>query len=209
MEGQIRQEENFGMRFGMKVGSHWKFECYSHHHKDGSKCVSPWMDEKTGEPCCSLGIPLEEHEHRLKWKDTIENLVVTAGRDKLLDAVFKTGYTTPDPHVGLKDTGTVDPADTMASHAGWVTLTVYSNGTDPAFAPGTISGGAVSNSASKAVFNINAPDDVYGAFLKLDDDTKGGATGILYGAGNFTGGTRAVQSGDTLNVQIDLSITAS
>ncbi len=191
-----------------KAGALWSFECYSHHHKDGSKCLSPWNDEKTGKPCCLHGVSFEEHEHRLKWIDEIQNLVVTAGRDKLLDATFKTGLASPAWYVGLKDTGTVDPTDIMSSHAGWATITPYSNATDPAFTPGTISAGAVNNSASKAVFNINASDDVYGAFLK-DDNTKGGTSGTLYGAGNFTGGTRSVQDGDTLNVQINLSITAS
>jgi hypothetical protein len=95
----------------------------------------------------------------------------------------------------------------MASHASWATITPYSNATDPAFTPGAISGGSVDNSASKAVFNINATDDVYGAFLK-DNNTKGGSTGILYGAGDF-GAYRSVLSGDTLNVQITCSITAS
>ena len=63
------------------------------------------------------------------------------------------------------------------------------------------------NSAAKAVFNINATDEVFGAFLK-DDSTKGGTAGILYGAGDF-GASRNVENGDTLNVQIDLSVTAS
>jgi hypothetical protein len=141
------------------------------------------------------------------WEEKFENLVVTAGRDKLLDATLKTGLASPAWYVGLKDTGTPVAGDTMASHASWATITPYSNATDPAFTPGAISGGSVDNSASKAVFNINATDDVYGAFLK-DNNTKGGSTGILYGAGDF-GAYRSVLSGDTLNVQITCSITAS
>ena len=143
----------------------------------------------------------------LKWVEEFDNLVVTAGRNKYLDATLKTGLAAPLWYVGLKDTGTPDPADTMASHASWATITPYSNATDPAWTPGTISGGSVDNSGSKAVFNINATDDVYGAFMK-DNNTKGGATGTLLGAGDF-GAPRAVESGDTLSVTVTCSISAS
>lgn len=143
----------------------------------------------------------------LKWDETFENLVVTAGRDKYLDATLKTGLTTPLWYVGLKGTGSPVAGDTMASHAGWSTITPYSNATNPAFTPGTISAGSVDNSASKAVFNINASSTVFGAFL-TDNNTKGGTTGILLGAGDFAS-SRAVLDGDTLNVTVTCSITSS
>ncbi len=143
---------------------------------------------------------------RLKWVDGFENLVVTVGLNKYLDATLKTGLAAPAWYVGLKGTGTVVAGDTMSSHAGWAEITPYSNGTRPAFTPGVISGGSVDNSAAKAVFNINANTTVYGA-LMADDSTKGGATGTLLGAGDF-GTARAVQSGDTLNVQVTCTITA-
>lgn len=131
--------------------------------------------------------------------------MVTAGLNKLLDATIKTGLTSPAWYVGLKGTGSMVAGDTMASHAGWSTITPYSNANDPAFTAGTIASGAVDNSGSKAVFNINATDTVYGAFLK-DNNTKGGSTGTLYGGADFSA-SRAVASGDTLNVQINLSIS--
>lgn len=142
----------------------------------------------------------------LKWTDGFENLVVTAGLNKYLDATLKTGLAAPLWYVGLKGTGAVVAGDTMASHAGWAEITPYSNATRPAFTPGTISAGSVDNSAAKAVFNINANTTVYGAFM-ADDSTKGGATGTLLGAGDFAA-SRAVQSGDTLNIQITCTITA-
>jgi hypothetical protein len=48
---------------------------------------------------------------------------------------------------------------------------------------------------------------IAGAFL-VDNSTKGGTTGTLYGAGDFNA-DRSVSNGDTLNVQVDLSITSS
>jgi len=142
------------------------------------------------------------------WEDEFDNLVVTEGRNLILDSTLTGGTRYTSWYVGLKDTGTPVAGDTMASHGSWATITPYSDASDPAWTPGSVSGGSVDNSASKAVFNINATDDVYGAFLKTDS-TKGGTAGKLYGAGDFSGGQRSVQSGDTLNVTTTASITAS
>lgn len=141
----------------------------------------------------------------LKWADGFHNLVVTAGLNKVLDATFKTGLTTPAWFVGLKLVGTVAAGDTMASHAGWTESSAYSEANRQAFTPGAIAAGSVDNSAAKAVFSINATATITGAFLS-DSNTKGGTTGTLYGAGDFSA-SRAVLSGDTLNVQV--TITAS
>lgn len=39
--------------------------------------------------------------------------------------------------------------------------------------------------------------------------TKSNGTGVLYGAGAFTGGDRTVASGDTLNVTVTLTAAAA
>ena len=101
------------------------------------------------------------------------------------------------------------PADTQASHAGFNEITPYSNATRPAWTKnGAPSGGAMSNSSSKASFTINATSRIFGAFMSTDS-TKAGTTGSLYGGGLFSTGSRSVLSGDTVNVQSDLSVTAS
>ncbi len=144
---------------------------------------------------------------KLKWVDGFENLVVTAGLNKYLDATLKTGLTTPAWYVGLKGTGTPAAADTMASHATWAEITPYSDATRPAWTAGTIASGSVDNSASKAVFNVNASSTVFGCFM-ADNSTKGGTTGTLLGAGDFSA-SRAVVSGDTLNVTVTCSVAAA
>lgn len=144
----------------------------------------------------------------LKWTEEFANLVVTEGLNKLLDATFKAGIASPAWYVGLKDTGTVTAGDTMASHAGWSELTNFSEGSRPGFTPGTVSGGSLDNSASKAVFSINVSDDIYGGFI-CDDATKGGTSGTLYGAGDFTSGAKSVSNGDQLSVTITLSVSAT
>lgn len=147
---------------------------------------------------------------RLKWVEEFDNLVVTAGLNKYLDATLKTGFAAPAWYVGLVDnTGFTGYAagDTMASHTGWTEATPYSNATRPAFTPGTISGGSVDNSAAKAVFNINATATVRGAFM-ADDSTKGGTAGTLLGEGDFAA-ARSVASGDTLNVTVTATAAAA
>lgn len=144
---------------------------------------------------------------KLKWTDEFENLVVTTGLNLLLDRSFKNVPANVNWYVGLKGTGSVVAGDTMASHGGWSELVPYSDANRPALTLGTISAGAVNNSAAKAVFNINGTSTIFGAFLSTDN-TKSGTSGTLYGGGDFAS-SRAVLSGDTLSVQVDLSVTAS
>ena len=143
----------------------------------------------------------------LKWRDGFDNLVVTEGLNTLLDRSFKNVPANVDWFVMLKGTGSAAAGDVMNSHAGWSEIVAYSQSTRPALTLGSISSGAVSNSASKAVFSINGTATVAGAAL-TSNSTKSGTTGLLYGAGDFPS-SRAVTSGDTLNVQVDLSATAA
>ena len=138
-----------------------------------------------------------------KWRDTIENLVTTVGKNDLLNTYF--GATAKSTYyVGLKGAGSAAAADTAASHAGWSEIAAYSEGTRQALTVAAASGGSVTNSASKAVFSINGSATVAGAFL-ITNNTKSGTTGTLYSAGDFSGGSRAVQSGDTLSVTMTLT----
>lgn len=146
-----------------------------------------------------------DKDGNLKWIENIENLVVTAGLNKYLDATLKTGLASPLWYVGLKGTGTIVAADTMTTHTGWSEIVPYSNVTRPAWTPGTIASGSVDNSGSKAVFNINATATIYGAFM-CDNNTKSGTTGTLLGAGDF-GTARSVVNTDTLNVTITSTLT--
>ena len=144
-------------------------------------------------------------EGQVKWIEQFENLVVTAGLNKYLDATLKTGLTTPAWYVGLKGTGSVVAGDTMASHAGWSELVPYSNANRPTWTPGTIATGSVDNSGAVAAFSINSGTTVYGCFL-ADNNTKSGTTGVLLGGGDF-GSPRTVANLDTLNVTVTCSLT--
>ena len=143
----------------------------------------------------------------LKWTETVRNQVMTAGINDLLTQYFKGSAYTAAFFVGLVDNASFSAysaADTMASHAGWLESTAYSNANRPTLTLGTASAGAIDNSAAKAVFNINATATILGGFVTTNS-TKGGTTGTLFGAVSFTAGSRAVQSGDSLNVTCSLA----
>lgn len=145
----------------------------------------------------------------LKWEDTVDNLVVNAGLDDALDKRFKASAYTSADFVGLTDSApTINAADTMASHAGWVEIEDYSEATREALTLGTVSGQSVNNSASKASFSINASVTVGGAFINTVS-TKGGTTGILYGVVALTEGDRSLVNLDTLNVTVTLTAAAA
>src|SRR5579864_5731455 len=131
-------------------------------------------------------ITIRHHYHvecvragQVVWTDDYDNLVVTAGLQKYLDATLKTGLAAPLWFVGLitgpGSGNTYAAADTMASHAGWTENQAYTNATRPAWTPGSISGGApasVDNSGAKATFVMNASATIAGCFM-TDSATKG------------------------------------
>jgi hypothetical protein len=143
----------------------------------------------------------------LKWREELDNLVVTEGLNALITNTFKTIPGSVAWYVGLKGTGTPVAGDTMASHASWSEVVPYSEGARQTLTLGTVSGGSVDNSASKATFSINGSSTIYGAFV-TSNSTKSGTTGTLYGASDFSA-SRAVISGDSLAVTVTISITAT
>lgn len=181
----------------IKLENHWEIECLRLDH------------QRLGNVRLFKRLGLFQKQH-LAWREAFDNLVVTAGLNDILTKYFKGSSYTAAWYVGLVSaTPTVDAADTMASHAGWTEVqSQYSQSTRPALTLGTPSGGSVSNSASKAQFSLTGGVTVGGAFVS-SVATKNDGTGTLYGAGAFAEGNRALVSGDTLNVQVTLTATAS
>lgn len=136
----------------------------------------------------------------VKWRDTIENLVVTVGKNDLLDKYFAGSAYTAAFFMALVDNtsfSAYNAADTMASHAGWLESVAYSNSTRPAVTWASASAGSKASTATD--FNINATATIRGVFITTIS-TKSGTTGILYSGGDFTGGNKPVANLDTLRV---------
>lgn len=156
-----------------------------------------------------------DSEGNIKWKETIDNLVVNVGLQDMNTQYFTGSGYTAAWYLGLYGAASSNnPAagDTMSSHAGWTEVTAYSQATRPACSFGTASTAnpsVISNSGSPATFSINGSTTVGGAFL-TNNNTKGGTTGTLFSASDFTSpGDRVVVSGDTLTVTYTFSLTAT
>lgn len=150
----------------------------------------------------------------LKWQEVIENLVVTQGRNDMLDKYLSGSSYTASWFMGLISSvsySAIAAGDTMTSHAGWLeaggtNAPTYSGASRP-----TVSSWAAAASGSKATsatvaFSITGSGTVKGAFL-CTNSTKDGTAGILFSAGLFSGGVdKTVANTDTLNIT---SYTAS
>ncbi len=146
------------------------------------------------------------HDGKLVWSDSFYNLVTTVGKNNLLDRAFRIGGAALDWFVGIVDASgfsSFSVTDTMGLHPGWTEATLYSDLARPDYVPAAASLGSMSNAAARALFNINGPGTVQGAFL-VDDDTPGGSGGVLYGEGAFVL-PHDVIAGDVLAVKITLT----
>lgn len=153
------------------------------------------------------GLDFNDH---LLWTEDFKNLVVNVGLDDSLDKHLKGSGYTAAWYVLLTDgTPTVAAADTMASHAGWTEVTAYDEGTRQILTLGSVSGQSVDNSASKAVFTISANNTTIGGAGVVTDNTKGGSSGTLYGAGAFTAGDKTIDDDDVVNVTVTCTAAAA
>jgi len=148
-----------------------------------------------------------------KWSDTFHNLVVNQGITNMNSVYFASGSQTTTWYLGLvtgPGSGTTFAAgDTLASHAGWTENTDYTPSGRKAVTFGAATSAnpsVISNSAAPTSFSMNGTATIAGAFLA---SVSSGTSGILFSAGDFTGGDKSVASGDTLNVTYTFSLTAT
>ena len=149
---------------------------------------------------------------QVKWSDQFHNLVMNGGLANMNGAYFAGSAQTTTWYLGLVEgpgSGTTFAAgDTLASHGGWTESTAYTgNRKAVTFGSATTANPSViTNSASPSAFAMNATATIAGAFLC---SASSGTSGILFSAGDFTGGDKSVASGDTLNVTYQFSLTAT
>jgi hypothetical protein len=153
---------------------------------------------------------------KLKWRDTIENVVATVGKNLMLDTAFAgAAYTVTGPYMGLISSTSytaVAAGDTMASHAGWLEAgganapTYTGNRKTAVWSAASAGGKALSAVLS---FAITGTGTAKGAFLVYGSGasaTKDNTGGVLWSAGTFSTGDKAVVNGDQLNVNYSTSL---
>ena len=151
-----------------------------------------------------------------KWSDTFHNLVVNQGLQDMNSKYFQASGYTAAWYLGLVEgpgSGTTYAAgNTLASHSGWTELTPGTayTGNRKAVTFGTATTAdpsVIDNSGSPSSFAMLVNSTVVaGAFLC---SVATGTSGVLFSAGDFTGGDKTVDSGDTLNVTYSFSLDAA
>lgn len=172
-----------------------------------------------GDDCVIEGIYTAEcfdKRGNLKWREVFANTVVTVGKNLTLDTTLAgSAYTVTGPYMGLISSSgysAISASDTMSSHSGWTeagnaNAPTYS-GTRKTCAWSAASSGSKSLSAANS-YGITGTGTIKGAFIVLGSgavNTIDNTSGTLFSAGLFTGGDRAVLSGDTVNVSYSCSL---
>jgi hypothetical protein len=154
-------------------------------------------------------IPLEE-----KWHDTIDNLVVTVGKNLALDTILSgAAYTVTGPYLGLTQASPA-PAlgDTMLSHAGW---TEAGGANAPTYtAPRktitfTAASGGSKASTGTYTYAITSSGTVGGGFMVYGSgavSTIDNTGGTLLSCGAFSQGNKGVGNGDAITVTYSLAM---
>lgn len=141
--------------------------------------------------------------------ERVRNLTPTEGLNYLLSVGVNAGTQIPTFYCGLYE-GNYNPvaSNTMAAFPGLATECIaYDEASRPAWVEAAPSAGNITNSASKAVFTINASKTIYGAFLS-SSAVKSGVTGTLLSAAKFST-AKAMDAGEILRVTGTLQTTST
>lgn len=117
-----------------------------------------------------------------------KNMVVNEGLDEILEVHYRNQTQITAWYVGIYENNPSIVATLTASDIGSTITecTAYTESTREVYTiDGAPSSQTITNSASKATFNMNATKTVYGAFL-VSVSTKGAATGVLNSISAFS-----------------------
>lgn len=144
---------------------------------------------------------------RIKWQESIHNVVTDVGANDLLDKYLAGSAYTAAWFCGLISSVSftaVAAANTMSSHAGWTeagaTNAPNYTGNRPAITFAAASGRSKTTSAASS-FTFTGAGTIKGMF-GTSVTTKDGTTGILYNAVLFGGGDQVVANTNVVNVSV-------
>ena len=174
----------------------------------------------------SYHVECRDAEGNLKWEESFPNLVTAVGKQALFDYYFGAtgtagGTASGANYLGLcGGTATYTAADTMSSHTwtevGGTNAPAYTgNRQSISWTAASSAGSTPSNVTTKTggaiTFAMTSSGTVNGCFINSGASasaTKDTTTGILYSAGNFTGGSKTVANGDSLAVTYSTTATS-
>lgn len=167
-----------------------------------------------------------DKDGNIKWEDDAPNLVTAVGKQALFDYYFGAtgtggGTAAGANYLGLcGGTATYAAADTMSSHTwtevGGTNAPAYS-GNRPqitwtaATSTGTTPSNVTTKTGGAVTFSMTSSGTVNGCFINSGASasaTKDSTGGVLYSAGNFTGGSKTVANGDSLAVTYSTTATS-
>ena len=141
----------------------------------------------------------------VRWVEEAHNLVTDEGLQHLLDILFVSATSQVDPwYVGLLAATPSPAANWNAASVGSADFVAYTESALQAFVD-VRSSQSVGNAASKASFAINADTSSIGGAFLISTSAKATPAGTVLCAVAFTGGNKAADSGDTLNVTYTFS----
>jgi hypothetical protein len=171
----------------------------------------------------SYHVECRDAEGKLKWEETIPNLVNAVGKQLMFDTLLKgAAYTVVGPFLGLIATTspTFAAADTMVTHAGWTEYVNYTVGGSAvrgtavfgvASSTGTTPSNVTTSTATAITYLITGVGgNVTGCFLVTGTgavNTQSSTAGTLYSAGAFSV-AKAVTAGDTVAVTYSTTATS-
>ena len=167
-----------------------------------------------------------DKDGNIKWQDVAPNLVTAVGKQALFDFYFGATGTAGGTASGVNylglcgGTATYTAADTMASktwsEVGGATAPAYTGNRQSinwtaASSTGTSPSNVTSKTGAALTFTFTSGGTVNGCFINggaSASATKDSTTGVLYSAGNFTGGSKTVANTDTLTVTYTTTATS-
>jgi hypothetical protein len=153
-----------------------------------------------------------------RWRDTIQNTVMTEGKNLALNTFLGgSSYTVVGPYMGLISSvgwSATAAADVMTSHAGWAEAGVSSNyplynGSRKTCVWSAASAGSKALSSALSFLCETTGGTVRGCFIVFGTgavNTKGDTNGTLWSAGVFSGGDKIVGVGDTIQITYSTSL---
>jgi len=136
----------------------------------------------------------------LKWRAIAENLVFNAGLNHVLDQTFTGAASQVSTwYVGLIGSSPVPTASEVLSSHAWTEFATYDDATRPTFNDTRVSQ-TVDNSATTASFTLTSNSSIIGGAFLVSNSTKASETGLMLCGAAFSGGNKAGDDGDILNV---------